>query len=77
LYDGAVTDFRFHLRVVELDIPNIFPTLRIEALFLFETLISISKTARCHTINLSTGYHRNEYYDLGRDTVWSDTIKDV
>jgi hypothetical protein len=40
---------------MELDSLTVFPTLKIEAVFFFETLIYISKPARCHTINLSTG----------------------
>ena len=51
--------FRFHRMVVELDNPTIFPDLTIEAVFFFERRISFSKTARCHTIKLSTGYRRN------------------
>lgn len=57
---------RFHHTVAELDSPTVFPTLKIEVIFFFETLISISKTARCHTINQSTGCHRN----LNSTSVW-------
>jgi hypothetical protein len=43
---------------MELDSLTVIPTLKIEAIFFFETRISFSKTARCHTLNLSIGYHR-------------------